>query len=138
MQAVGDFMVDLGASGNWDAGNNQFQLFDDGTNGDVASGDNIFAKTFVNPGVSNKVWKGVGDQGNFDFQFGGIGGGYTHSGNNAGVALNVPTGDIIFQIDATTGRIGIGAAGPQRPASIDTPAADSPLLKANYWQLYSN
>ncbi|MCX7019338.1 MAG: choice-of-anchor X domain-containing protein [bacterium] len=134
VQAIGDFMIDLGGAGNWNNSDPNFQLLDNGLNGDVVAGDNIFAATFANPaGVPSRQYKAIGLQGSWEYQFGGAGDGYTRNGNNPTIIIDVPApANVIFQTDATTGRIGIGGNLPTRPPTIN---AQAPTDVAD-WMLY--
>lgn len=131
VQAVGDFMVDLGGLSDWNANDPFFELVDDGTSGDLTAADGVFAKNFGPTVLNNKNYKGVGSP-NFDFQFGGAGDGYTKFGNNPNVLFSVLAGDVIFQIDAVTGRVGVGATGPTRPPSLN----DAPASSVTDWSVY--
>jgi hypothetical protein len=124
-------MTDLGGASNWNNNDTNFQLVDDGSSGDVSSGDNIFAKSFVNPGITGKSYKAIGLQGSWEYQFGGEGQGYTRNGDNSTMSVTSAVSPIIFQVDATTGRIGVGAA---LPAAI--PTKDAAVSSVGDWQLY--
>ncbi|MFH0794749.1 MAG: choice-of-anchor X domain-containing protein [bacterium] len=135
VQAVGDFMADLGGSGNWNNNDPNFELLDGGATGDAVAGDAIYAKSFTNPsGVTSRQFKGLGQQGSWDYQFGGAGDGATLSGNNPAITFSVTAGtDVTFQVDAVTGRIAVGTTLPTRPATIDAAAATT---AATHWELY--
>jgi hypothetical protein len=122
VQPVG-LLVDLGGAGDWDINATAFALNDTGATGDVAAGDGIFGGTFACGAINNRGWKAIGLQGSWDYQFGGAGDGSTYQGNNPTVNITVPAGSVTFQVDAASGRIGIGATLPTRPASFNASAS---------------
>lgn len=135
VQAVGDFMVDLGNSDNWISGAPAFQLFDAGANGDVTSGDGIYAKTFTAPALTGKQFKAVGSEGgSWKYQFGGPGEGATVNGNNTSMIFSTAGGALTFQVDTVTGRVGVGAAKPTRPSTINAVPAVSAVSD---WSLFN-
>ncbi|CAN5425266.1 hypothetical protein BH09SUM1_BH09SUM1_03950 [soil metagenome] len=142
VQPVGDWQVDFGAAGNYDANQAAMVALDDGvvgTSGDVTAGDNIFAvKLSAFATASGKNLKAVGtrslgpEANGFSIQFGGPLDGFTVDGNNGqGAFAYVASTAYTFQVDTVTGRVGIGAAKPARGAYIGTgPAA------VNDWSVF--
>lgn len=145
VQAVGTIQVDFGGAGDWNNDDANMRLFDDGTGVDIAAGDNIFMGTPSIPAASggSRVWKGLGEQASWDYQFGGAGDGATGpGGNNPGVPITITGGDQTnFVVDVTTGRIGANdgtsaAPAPTRPPSIDEPASIVDFLGVTDWSMY--
>lgn len=143
VQAVGTFQVDFGGI-DWNNDDADARLFDDGAGVDAAAGDNIFTGTPSIPAASggSRVWKGLGEQASWDYQFGGAGDGATVFGNNPDVAITITGGDQTnFVVDVTTGRVGSNdgssaAPAPTRPPSIDEPASIVDFLGVTDWSMY--
>jgi hypothetical protein len=126
IQVVGDFMTLLGGTSNWNNNDPNFVLFDDGANGDGAAGDGLYAagasRFGSSPGITYRQVKGV-IPGTWDFQFGGPGEGFTKFGDNTALRFSIPSGqDVIFKLDAVTGRIGVGNLTISRPATLNAGA----------------
>lgn len=145
VQAVGTFQTDLGGTGNFDPDDINFELFDDGSSGDVTAGDGVYAATFAAVGITDAEYKAIGAKVRppspgtnfFDYQYGGPFEGTTFQGNNTAMEITVPAGTpIVLQADTVTGRVGVGAAGPTRPATIDA-LPQSTVNSAQRWSLYN-
>lgn len=124
VQPVGNWQVDFGAAGNYDAGVAAMDANDGGTSGDITAGDGIYSISLTPfATATGKEVKAVGqrlggtDTG-FTIQFGGTVDGITLSGNNAvntafGYTTSTP---VLFQIDTITGRVKTsGTAGATKP-----------------------
>jgi hypothetical protein len=124
VQVVGDFMVSLSGTSDWNNSDSNFWLHDDGTNGDVTSADQIWTTNFGgSPGLTYKQAKAV-ETGAWTLQLGGYGEGITQSGDNTPIRFTVPSGnDLIFKVDSATGRIGVGTGNPSRPATLNQAAS---------------
>lgn len=127
VQALGDFMMDLGGGGNWSNTDTNFEQKDDGlaASGDLVAGDGIYTWKFTATAtLTSKNVKAVGKSGSWDYQFGGVGEGYTYNGDNdPKTQFSVAIGETFFiQTDTVTGRVkvntGSAAATLVRPSTI--------------------
>jgi hypothetical protein len=123
VNVTGDFVSLLGGS-DWNPGDPLTQLADNGTNGDAVAGDKIYTIVFpgsIVPAMSGKNWKATG--GSWDWQYGSPDNGFTLNGNNPNMTLNTVAGqDLVFKVDAITGRAGYGQptlVDPTRPAQLN-------------------
>lgn len=110
IQPVGDWQDAFGGA-NFDTGQVFFEANDDGTNGDLAAGDDVWtlvAEAFQ--AVDADQVKAVGaragtSDGGFFIQFGGTDDGVTISGNNSAFPFDFTPGMYTFQVDTITGRM---------------------------------
>jgi len=144
VQPVGAWQSEFGAS-DYSTGVAAMQAQDDGvtaTSGDVTAGDGVFAVRLTeldNVGGTNQNMKavaqrvGLGDTG-FKIQLGGPQDGLTIDGNNSQSQITYAALETItFQIDTTTGRVGLGTTVPLRPAILDPATA----AEASAWDMYN-
>jgi hypothetical protein len=135
VQVVGTIQTALGGNSDWNSADTNFEAKDLGTNGDVTAGDLIYALSVTGgPATTGKVYKAIGGTNGFTYQFGGEGDGATYKGNNPSLSGDTPASPI-FQIDAVTGRVGLGASKPVRPATIN--ATTTAPNAARGWALYN-
>lgn len=126
VQPVGSWQSEFGST---DYNNNEPLMFgnDAGTGGDVTAGDGIFAVTLAE---LNSI-TGVGalkalatttaapEASRWDLQLGGFADGVVRGGDNSQPTFNYTAGtSYVFQMDVVTGRVGVGAAKPNRPAYL--------------------
>lgn len=150
VQPVGSWQSEAGGS-DWSPGDTLFNIFDNGSNGDLTSGDKVFGGEFplidpsapASPTVYNyKAVAGVdGGGASYTFQFGGPGEGFTFNGNNPNLDVTASANQTInFQVDTVTGRVAAfvrtsgpsNATAPQRPATIDA----APNSAVSDWSMY--
>lgn len=141
VQVVGDYMVDFGGAGNWDAGNAAFDLSDTGPGVGSTASDQIFSATLV-PFLtgSGKSVKAVGQRtgvippdSGFTVQLGGSQDTITVNGNNSvdtSFGYMASTA-VTFVVDAITGRHAVSAspAAPTRASYFTVGAVDN-------WTMY--
>ncbi len=137
IQLVGDCMIDFGGESDWNASDEGFMAFDDGStaDGDVIEGDGVYTvRLETTATASNKLFKAVGrrlgmEDGEWDIQIGGPGEGITYQVTNNLISFSYTPGVYTFQIDTLTGRVGLGDEPPARP-SLEIPVA------VNGWELH--